>query len=625
MGDHVVDKIETARKRAEFSRHLLNDIEALEIMLEKGMIEDDIVRIGAEQEFCLVNAQWRPSMDSLTILEALNDPHFTTELARYNLEINLDPEELKSTCFADMEGKLLGFLKKAREKSREHQNRIVLTGILPSISKTELEFDYMTPHPRYWALNKAIKNLRRGDFELRLRGVDELCLSHNSVLFEACNTSFQMHLQIKPADFVSSYNWAQAISGPVLGVSTNSPLLLGRELWSETRIALFQQSIDTRTSSLALKDQQSRVSFGKGWAHGSVADIFKNDIAQHPVILSREIEVDSLEELNAGRIPKLGALTMHNGTIYRWNRPCYGVGGGKPHVRIENRYIPSGPTVIDQMANFALWVGLMIGRPKEYNNLQTALDFRDAKSNFINAARSGKDTVMYWKDDRYSVRDLVVQELLPTAFEGLQKAGIDASDSERLLEVIEGRAKGKTGSQWQVKNYRRLRDRMKQDDALLALTQGMANNEQTGLPVHLWNDLNLDDDANKSAYLASHVMSTQLFTVNENDLSDLATSIMNWKGIHHVPVENNLGELSGILTWTHMKRHQKDSSDTSRSLVSDIMTKDVLSIDPSMRIEEAISIMKANEFGCLPVVQDQHLVGIITIKDVIAFDREHDL
>ena len=223
-----------------------------------------------------------------------------------------------------MERHLRTFLKKAAEVEDKHKAYVLLTGILPTISKTELSLDYMTPKPRYWSLNEMIKGVRNTDFSLHIKGVDELSITHDSVLMEACNTSFQLHLQIDPDEFVDHYNWAQVISGPVLGMCANSPLLLGRELWSETRIALFQQSIDTRQVSYALKDQVSRVSFGEQWESGNIADIYKNEIAQHKILLSREIKNNSLEQLKNGVIPKLEALSVHFGTIYRWNRPCYG-------------------------------------------------------------------------------------------------------------------------------------------------------------------------------------------------------------------------------------------------------------------------------------------------------------
>ena len=618
MGEQKVKKISDRLARAKFIRHLLNDVKALEIMLDTNLIEDDITRIGSEQEFCLVNKNWRPSKKSEEILNNIDDPHFTTEIALFNLEINLDPVELKTNAFSIVENQLNTLLKKAKVSAKRFNNNIVLTGILPTISKKELEFKYMTPKPRYWMLNDMLKELRGTNFRLHLRGVDELFTKHDSVMFEGCNTSFQMHLQIAPNDFISSYNWAQAISGPVLGVCTNSPLLLGRELWSETRIGLFQQSIDTRNSSFALENKQSRVSFSKEWAKGTVADLYKNDIAKHKVIISREIENNSLDEIKKGNVPKLQALCLFNGTIYRWNRPCFGMCEGKPHLRIENRYIPAGPSSIDEIANFAFWVGLMKGRPTKYDDMPSVMDFKDAKSNFVKSARNGKESVMLWMGKQISVRNLVVNELLPIAKSGLEKMNIDKIDIDRLLSVIKNRAESQTGSQWKVKSYRKLRQSLKQDDALLALTKAIYENQKNNIPVHEWPMIDNHPEDYQDAHLVGHIMSTQLFTVNKNDLADLATSIMSWKGIHHVPVENNSGKLCGLLTKTHMKRIIDNNVENKNIIVSDIMTKNVIIVKPNTKILEAIHLMKKNNIGCLPVVQEKSLVGIITVKDIIA-------
>ncbi len=625
MGEHSVHSNTDQKKRAEFIGHLLDDIKALEIMLEQNLIENDIIRIGAEQEFCLINSNWRPAKNALEILKNLNDPHFTTEIAKYNLEINMDPLELKTNCFSKVEDELKRLLAKAKEEAGHLDTKILLTGILPTIRKRHLELEYMTPNPRYKILNDMLRSQRGTDFELHIRGVDDLSIHHESVLFEACNTSFQMHLQIPPQDFVSSYNWAQAISGPILGISTNSPLLFGRELWSETRIALFRQSLDIRRASNALKDQEARVSFNNHWASGSVVEIFKNDIVQHKVMLSRDIEANSLSELKKGNIPKLSALTLHNGTVYRWNRPCYGVGGGKAHVRIENRYIPSGPTILDEVANFAFWVGIMKGRPSKFDDMVNCMDFRDAKGNFIKAARMGKDAILQWMGRSISVQDLVIQELLPIAYKGLAKVGIDEEDQKRLLQIIENRAKGITAAEWDVRNYRFLRKKMKKDDALRALTKTIYQNQQNGSAAHQWPMLKTIPKMDNKATLVGHIMSSQLFTVDEFDLANLATSIMKWKNIHHVPVESKSGKLCGLLTWTHVRKIQEQGGNEDGQIVSDIMTKEVITIQPKTTINEAIQIMKKHEIGCLPVVQKQDLVGIITIKDVIAFDHGKNL
>ena len=621
MGDLTANSPTEKLVKTEFIHHLLNDIKCLELMLERNLIESGISRIGAEQEFCLISKNWRPEKNADEILKAINDPHFTNELARFNLEINLDPQDVGPTCLDDVEKQLRTLLKKAELHASERDTQVLLTGILPTISKTELSLEYMTPKPRYWSLNEMVKGMRGSDFQLHIKGVDELAITHDSVLMEACNTSFQLHLQVDPEDFVDSYNWAQVISGPILGICANSPLLLGRELWSETRIALFQQSIDTRHSTYALKDQISRVSFGEDWEYGSVVDIYKNDIAQHKIILAKPIEHDSLEELENGKFPKLEALNTHNGTIYRWNRACYGATKDSAHLRIENRYIPSGPTITDQMANFALWLGLMKGRSTLYSDITNQMDFQDVKANFIKAARTGKQSVMKWKDRFVSVKDLITRELLPLAYEGLSKANVDPKTASRLLEVIDQRAVKQTGAQWSISNFRRLKRTTRKDDALLALTKNMYENQQNELPIHEWPDVAEVASTHEHAYQVGHIMSTKLFTVKEDDIAALATKLMQWKNIHHIPVECDNGKICGILTWTHMQHFQEKTPHDDTLTVRDIMNTEVILAHAEMQIQEAIQIMKSNEIGCLPVVHNEHLIGIVTIKDIKQYDK----
>lgn len=621
MGEQKVNKRETGEKKTEFVRHLLADVKALEYMLEHQLFEKGITRIGSEQEFCLVTEDWRPVKKSAEILREINDPHFTTELACFNLEINLDPIELEGACFSKMEQRLHGFLDKASRVADQNNAKIVLAGILPTINKSHLSLDYLTPKPRYYALNEGLMNLRKKDFYLHILGVDELNITHGSVLFEACNTSFQMHLQIDPDDFISSFNWAQAISGPLLSVCSNSPLLLGRELWNETRIALFRQSVDTRNISLALKDEPPRVAFGSDWASGSPASIYKDNISQHRVILSREITQNSLEMVQRGKIPKLQALNLHSGTIYPWNRACYGVGNGKPHLRIENRYIPSGPSALDEMANLAFWVGLMIGRPKKYNHIAKVMDFQDAKSNFIKAARTGKNSILIWDQKEYTVRELIQNVMLPIAHTGLTRAGVSKADIKRLLGIIEQRLRGNTGAQWMVANYRNLRKTETIDNSLRLLTKAMNKNQKTSKSVSEWPLIDKSESLKNTANQIGQIMSTRVLTATDTDLAALATSIMQWKNIHHVPVQNKAGELCGLLTWTHVQ-NLKEGSTYKSILVKDIMAKDVISVTASKSIKKAIAIMKEKEIGCLPVTQEKELVGIVTVKDVIAFDHD---
>lgn len=619
MGDLNTQQV-SETSRLSFTRALLDDLKALEIMLEKGVVESGISRIGAEQEFCLVNEQMRPSDQSIQILEAINDEHFTTELAKFNLEINLDPQELNATAFERVENQLMALLNKAKAALKNREESVILTGILPTISTNEIKLDYMTPMPRYFALNQMLTTLRGSDFRLNLFGVDELSLKHDSVMFEACNTSFQLHLQIDPDDFIKSFNWAQAIAGPVLSACVNSPMLLGRELWSETRIALFQQSIDTRGVSKALKDQPSRVAFGDAWAKGSVVDLYKNEITRHKIILSQSIEENSLDTLQNGGIPKLKAISLYNGTIYNWNRPCYGVGNGKAHLRIENRYIPSGPTVKDQMANFAFWVGLMKGRTTEGDKVHELMDFKDAKSNFIKAARYGTESIMSWYGEAISAPELIEQKLISIAAAGLKSVGLNDATIQQYLNVILQRVKKQTGAQWMVNQYRELKRFHKQDDALVALTKKIYENQQEEKPVHTWSVDPAEESLHYSPKKVGQIMTTQLYTAYAEDTAELTLNIMHWKNIHHLPIVDKNGALVGVLTASHVRKYRTQNSDFNpETTVSEIMVKALHTATNTTLISDAVELMKTNEIGCLPVLQKGHLVGIITIEDVIKF------
>ena len=364
VGDQNVSLFQDPKEKQLFTKCLINDIKALEYMLKHNMFEDEPIRIGAEQELVLVGSDWMPALTFDKILEEVDDESFTTELARFNLEINMDPLKFEGDVFSRLQRTLQNKLKKARLISEKHDTRILLVGILPTITRSHLKFDFMTPNPRYKMLNDLIKGVRKANFELNIKGVDELLTSHENILFEACNTSFQVHLQIPQDEFVSRYNWAQAIAGPVLAATANSPLLMGRRLWRETRVALFQQSIDMRNTNRLKRETEPRVSFGNKWLYHSVAELYQDNISRFNTLFANETKENSGELLEQGEVPKLKALCLHNGTVYMWNRACYGISEtGKPHLRIENRYIAAGPTVVDEIANAAFWLGLMMGMP----------------------------------------------------------------------------------------------------------------------------------------------------------------------------------------------------------------------------------------------------------------------
>jgi CBS domain-containing protein/gamma-glutamyl:cysteine ligase YbdK (ATP-grasp superfamily) len=623
MGKHTVSIISNSRERERFVKYLLNDIKALEMMIEQDMIERNITRIGAEQELCLVDATWRPAPIIEQALEAIQDDHFTTELAKFNLEINLDPLEFKTNCLSLLHNQLESSVRRAAKAIEQFDAKVLLAGILPTIRSKYLVFDMMTPLQRYHALAKSLRNLRGGDFEFHISGTDELITTHDSVMFESCNTSYQIHFQVNPEEFVDKYNWAQVISGPVLAASTNSPLLFGKKLWRETRIALFQQSIDIRKHKDTQREVSPRVSFGNRWIQDSMVDAFKEDIVRFEILLSNEEKTNSIKMLEIGKIPRLDSLMVHNGTIYKWNRPCYGIYKGKPHFRIENRYLASGPTISDQVANAAFWFGLMAGMPDAYKNIPDHFDFDDAKTNFLKAARDGLDNKLTWSDgSRYIAQDLILNELVPIAMHGLLNAGIDKEDVDHNIGIIKDRVtSGRTGSQWMLDSYNTLRKIGTKDQALVAITAAMYNRQQQGAPIHKWDLAHLDEAGNFLNYYLhiDQIMSTDLVTVKEDDLLDLVANIMDWKQVKHIPVENSKGELVGLVTAgllvPFLSKTSKEKKQNSR--IKDFMIRDPVSVSPESSITDALSIMIDQNVGCLTVVKDKRLVGIVTERHFV--------
>ncbi|WP_224483550.1 CBS domain-containing protein [Robertkochia aurantiaca] len=614
MGYKYVKSIDSAEERALYHKHLLSDVAALERIYNERLFEADCIRIGAEQELCLIDNHWYPSTLATDLLEAIDDPHFTTEIACYNLEINLDPIVLRGECFSQMQRELERLLDKAAKHAAGKNVRILLTGILPTISKKHLAPEYMTPLERYAVLDRTLRKIRGRDFDLHIKGIDELLVKHDSVLFEGCNTSFQAHLQVVPDDFVKSYNWAQVIAGPLLAISTNSPLLMGKELWEETRIALFAQSTDTRSSSFQLNEREARVSFGDDWAQGDPVDIFKQDIIRFRSIISSDFGKTSMEELDSGKIPSLKALGLHNGTIYRWNRPCYGVSDGKPHLRIENRYLPAGPTVIDEVANMMFWVGMMSGRPAEYDRVQDLFEFRDVKANFLNAARHGMSSQIYWEGEQLCLDKLVQEILLPVARRGLRKRGVSEEDIDFYLKVITRRIEHQGASRWMRKSYRNLRKKFKKTDACRALTAAIYHYQSKGNPVSSWRILQDDVDISleKEKRVDQH-MNRVVETAQEEDNVAFLREIMRWRKIHHMPVIDSHGKLTGIVTSTDLDRIRLDGEPV---YLAEVMKKDVITIEPWGSMKEAGELMRKHDIGCLPVVQDEYLVGILTRNDL---------
>jgi len=599
---------------------MLQDLRALERLLADGAFETGVYRIGAEQEMFLVDASWQPAAGALEVLAATTDPHFTTEVGAFNLECNLDPQDFEGDCLSRVERQLDELLAHARDRANRAGLEIVLAGILPTIRKGDLRMENMVQNPRYLALNQALRDLRGDDYELHIKGTDELRVRQDSVMAEACNASFQVHLQVSPAEFANLYNVAQLLSGPVLACATNSPVLFGKRLWAETRIALFEQSVDTRRPGHHLRERSPRVTFGTGWVQSSVTELSREDISRHRPVLAPDDYDDPFDAIANGRPPKLSALLLHTGTVWRWNRACYGVTNGVPHLRIENRVLPSGPSVVDEVANAALWLGLMRAVGSRYHEVSRLMEFERARANLVAAAREGLTAHITWLDGEERVAStLALDHLLPLAAEGLDQAGIDPGDRDRYLGVIERRVRGgHTGSRWLLGSLDGLRAQGTEGQRLNTVTAAMATRQRGGTPVAEWTSAGIDEGGHwRHNFLTiEQLMVTDLVTVAEDDPVELAAHLMDWHRIRQVPVEDADHRLIGLVSYRSILRLlASGGAQLSEILVSEVMRRDPVCVPPDIAPLRALQLMRSFGIGALPVVQGGQLVGLITEHD----------
>ena len=624
MGEHNVRRDAEPSKLREFTNHLMRDVRALELMLHEDMFESGVRRIGAEQELFMVDERGQPAPVIEDVLSQNTDDRIVTELTKFNVEFNMDPLQYGNDCFAQMEEATTGLVDTVRGLTREVDSEIAMTGILPTAHLSDFAMDYMTPRPRYYALNDAISRLRGGAGQYQIRGIDELFVKHDSIMLEGCNTSFQTHFQVSPEEFPRYYNIAQVVAAPCLAAATNSPLLFGKRLWRETRIALFQQAVDTRSSNLYLREMSPRVHFGTDWVDESVMEIFKEDISRFRVLLTTELGEDPLRTLEEGGVPNLMALQLHNGTVYRWNRACYGITNGKPHLRIENRVLPSGPTVLDEIANAAFWYGLVAGLARKYRDVSDHIEFYEARYNFNAAARNGLASQFKWLDgSNRPAHALILDTLVPLAEEGLAASDVDASDIDRYLSVIQRRVETqKTGSQWQLDSLARMEDVGSRAERLGALTRGMVERQKEGAPVHEWSLATLEEGYTPTGMKDTNVedyMTTDLFTVHEEESVEFVARLMDWQKIRHVLVEDEQHRLVGLVSHRTLLRHMAERKERPEGgvPVSEIMVGEPISVSPDRPTPEAVELMREHEIGALPVVREDRLVGIITEQDFI--------
>ncbi len=614
-------------ERRQFMRYLLRDLRALEQLIIDGGIEEGIRRTGTEQEVFLIDSGWHPAPAALKILDKIDDSHFTTELGLFNLEFNLDPIVLSGNCFTRMQKEMTTVLERLRKVAAEVGVGVILTGILPTLRLSDLGLDNMTPNPRYIAINKAIGQLRGSAYEFYIKGLDELMVQHDSIMLESCNASFQVHVQVGATEFANMYNVAQALSGPVLAVSCNSPMLFGRRLWAETRIALFQQAIDTRTQS-HLRESSPRVTFGSGWVRKSITEIYKEDVARFRALVGAPIEEDPFQKLRDGLAPDLTALRLQNGTVYRWNRPCYGVLDGKAHLRIENRVMPSGPSILDEVANAAFWLGLMEELSARYDDVTKVIEFEHAKANFLAAGRQGLGAHFAWLDGKEApAANLILDDLLPAASEGLARRGISSKDSDKYLSVIEKRvASGRTGSRWMLQSFAEMKGRGTLGQRLNALTAATVTRQKGAKAVSEWELAESEETGagGHNYFKVEQYMQTDVTSVQADESVDLVANLMEWERIRHVAVEDRDHRLIGIVSYRAVLRvmAQGKIDPDNPVAVADIMVPDPIVVNPETPTIRAIEIMREYRIGSLPVVSGGRLVGMVTERDFMDIAAE---
>ena len=487
MGDEVAATTFTREDRQRYRDKVKRCLDVFAQMLRESRFDPDRRSIGLELELNLTEETGDPALANEHVLELIADDDFQTELAQFNIEINIEPRKLEDGVFSELEATVRRDLNHADEQARRAHAHMMIIGILPTLTEDLLNGAALSANPRYALLNEQIFAARGEDLHIAINGVERLAVYADTVAPEAACTSVQLHQMVDPARFGAHWNAAQAVAGIQLALGANSPFFYQRELWRETRIPLFEQATDTRPEELKAQGVRPRVWFGERWIT-SIFDLFEENVRYFPSLLPVRDGEDPMEVLEAGGAPRLQELRLHNGTIYRWNRPIYDVVRGRPHLRVENRVLPAGPTVVDTLANAAFYYGLVRVLVEDERPLWTQMSFSAAEENFHAGARDGIEARVYWPGlGEVPAAELVLRRLLPMARDGLTRWGVDAADADRLLEIIERRCVQLTnGATWQAAAFHRLYDRLDRADALREMTVRYREHMHSNEPVHTW-------------------------------------------------------------------------------------------------------------------------------------------
>jgi hypothetical protein len=489
MGEEVDRHAFSREDRTKYRHKVRKNLDVFAEMLREARFDVERPMTGLEIELNLVDEQANPVMRNAEVLAAIADPAFVTELGQFNVEVNVPPRRLGGRELSEFEEQVRASLNAAEEKARTVGAHMVMIGILPTLRREHLSLEALSANPRYALINEQIFAARGEDLEIRIDGTERLATTADTVAPEAACTSAQLHLQVSPDEFGQYWNAAQSVAGVQVALGANSPFLFGRELWRETRIPLFEQATDTRADELKAQGVRPRVWFGERWIT-SVFDLFEENVRYFPALLPICSDEEPAEVLARGDTPELPELRLHNGTVYRWNRPVYDVARQRPHLRVENRVLPAGPTVVDIMANAAFYFGLVRMLAEADRPIWSQMSFSAAEENFHAGARHGIAAQMFWPGLGYlPATELVLRRLLPMAHEGLDRWAVDPAERDRLLKIIEERClRGSNGASWQVGTLRRIEDETNLDrgealrEVLRRYIAGMHSNE----PVHRW-------------------------------------------------------------------------------------------------------------------------------------------
>lgn len=474
--------------RRRYREKVRRSLDVFARMLRERLFEEHPSTVGQEIELNLVDEHGMPSMRNAAALDAIASPAWATEVGQFNLEINVPPRTLDGDALAILENEIRSELNAADVRARTVDSRLVMVGILPTLTEHDVDEESMSANERYKVLNEQIFAARGEDMTIEIDGTEQLLTHSDSITPESACTSVQLHIQVSPDDFADYWNAAQSIAGVQVALAANSPYLFGKQLWHETRITLFEQATDTRSDELKEQGVRPRVWFGERWIT-SVFDLFEENLRYFPALLPICEEEDPLAVLDAGAIPELGEMALHNGTIYRWNRPVYGIVAGRPHLRVENRVLPAGPTIADVIANAAFYYGLVRILAEADRPIWTQLSFATAAENLHEAARHGLDAHVYWPGvGDTPVSELILRRLLPLAREGLARWGVDEGVASRLLGIIEQRClTGQNGSAWQIAEVNKLtQGGLDRHEALRRMTQSYIDRMHSNEPVHTW-------------------------------------------------------------------------------------------------------------------------------------------